>query len=59
MVVGASLIVVNFFLMRKSFAESESLRRSDYIRRIQTGLLIIAVSYVLRAFYSIFFQQWK
>ncbi len=53
MAASVTLLVIGYFFLRKSFGESESMRRSDYIQRIQTGLLIIAVSYVFRAFYSI------
>ena len=49
-------IIASYFLMRKTFTESENLKASQFKQSIQTGFLIIAIAYVLRSGYSLGFQ---
>jgi len=58
MIASASTIMTSYLFLRKSFSESTKLIESDYKRLQQNCLLIIVVAYVLRAFYSIFFEFW-
>jgi len=58
MIACASIIMTSYLFLRKSLSESVTLHESEYKRLQLICLLIIVVAYILRAFYSIFFEFW-
>ena len=57
MVISSVGILISYGLLRKAFIDSPSLQNSRYKDTLEHGFFIIAVAYIIRAAYSLCFQE--